>query len=140
MNGPVTGRRWPTLLDAMPLVRTANALSGRRWPKLSGNDLINPILESAVGRSVRVGFLVGTIGTPGQLHELVGQRLPAIRAARIWAPAQCVRHIERYRGRAYSALFRAVVASMYVARHSATLHRHSLAITVHRRCRQDGRR
>ena len=47
VNEMTGGLRWLTLLDGAPLVRTANALSGRNWPKLSSGDLINPILEAA---------------------------------------------------------------------------------------------
>ncbi|MGB3676822.1 MAG: hypothetical protein WA988_20525, partial [Candidatus Nanopelagicales bacterium] len=39
---PTRGRtselRWLTLLDGVPLVRTASAISGHKWPKLSGSD------------------------------------------------------------------------------------------------------
>lgn len=82
------GLRWLTLLDGMPLVRTANALSGRRWPKLSGSDLINPILESAAELGLRVGFLGGTAETHRQLRGLVGRRIPAIDVAGTWAPSR----------------------------------------------------
>ena len=81
VNGPAKGLRWLTLLDSVALVRTANALSGRSWPKLSGSDLIDPILQSAAALGVRVGFLGGTNDTHRRLRELVGQRFPAIRIA-----------------------------------------------------------
>ena len=32
VHGRAQGLRWLTLLDGVPLVRTANALSGRQWP------------------------------------------------------------------------------------------------------------
>jgi exopolysaccharide biosynthesis WecB/TagA/CpsF family protein len=86
VNAPAKGLRWLTLLDGVPLVRTANALTGRRWPKLSGSDLINPILESAAVLGVRVGFLGGAVDTHRRLRELVAQRFPAIRIAGTWAP------------------------------------------------------
>ena len=76
VNGPAQGLRWLTLLDGVPLVRTANALSGRRWPKLSGSDLIYPILESAADLGVRVGFLGGAAETHSRLREL-GRRTPS---------------------------------------------------------------
>ena len=88
VSGPATGLRWLTLLDGVPLVRSANALAGRRWPKLSGSDLINPILESTAVLGVRVGFLGGAVETHRQLRKLVGERLPAIRIAGIRAPTR----------------------------------------------------
>jgi exopolysaccharide biosynthesis WecB/TagA/CpsF family protein len=88
VNGPAEGLRWLTLLDGVPLVRTANALTGRRWPKLSGSDLIDPILESAAVLGVRVGFLGGAVDTHRRLRELVDRRLPTIRIAGTWAPTR----------------------------------------------------
>src|SRR6478736_6819720 len=86
VDEPARGLRWLTLLDGVPLVRTANALSGRQWPKLSGSDLINPILECAAELGTRVGFLGGTVETHRRLREVLGERLPAIRIAGTWAP------------------------------------------------------
>jgi exopolysaccharide biosynthesis WecB/TagA/CpsF family protein len=88
VNGPAQGLRWLTLLDGVPLVRTANARSGRHWPKLSGSDLIYPILEYAAVRDARVGFLGGTAEAHNRLRELVGESLPAVRIAGTWAPTR----------------------------------------------------
>jgi hypothetical protein len=88
VNGAAEGLRWLTLLDGVPVVRRANALTGRRWSKLSGSDLINPVLESAAVLGARVGFLGGAVDTHRRLRELVGQRLPAIRIAGTWAPTR----------------------------------------------------
>jgi exopolysaccharide biosynthesis WecB/TagA/CpsF family protein len=86
LNGPVKGLRWLTLLDGVPLVQTANTLSGRRWPKLSGSNLIDPILESAAVAGARVGFLGSAVDTHRRLCELVDERFPAIHVAGTWAP------------------------------------------------------
>jgi exopolysaccharide biosynthesis WecB/TagA/CpsF family protein len=88
VNEPARGLRWLTLLDGVPLVRTANALSGRQWPKLSGSDLISPILESAAELGVRVGFLGGAVETHRRLRERLDERLPALRIAGTWAPTR----------------------------------------------------
>jgi exopolysaccharide biosynthesis WecB/TagA/CpsF family protein len=85
---PARGMRWLTLLDGVPLVRSANVLTGRRWPKLAGSDLINPILESGAVLGVRVGFLGGAAETHRQLRKLLGERLPAICIAGTWAPTR----------------------------------------------------
>jgi exopolysaccharide biosynthesis WecB/TagA/CpsF family protein len=78
--------RWLTLLDGVPLVRKANSLTGCDWPKLSGSDLIYPILDSAAGCGARVGFVGGSAETQARLVEVVRQRLPAIRIVGTWAP------------------------------------------------------
>lgn len=88
VHAPAEGLRWLTLLDGVPLVRTANLVSGRRWPKLSGSDLIDPILEAAVLRGARVGFLGGAAETHRQLVQTLGTRFPALCIAGTWAPTR----------------------------------------------------
>lgn len=88
VDGPTQGLRWLTLLDGVPLVRKANALSGREWPKLSGSDLIEPILERAAEHGARVGFLGGMAETHLQLREMMDVQLPTLRIAGTWAPAR----------------------------------------------------
>ncbi|BAW04956.1 WecB/TagA/CpsF family glycosyltransferase [Nocardia seriolae] len=80
------GLRWLTLLDGMPLVRTANARSGRSWPKLSGSDLITPILERAAQTRARVGFLGGTAETHELLLPALAELHPQLIVAGTWAP------------------------------------------------------
>ncbi|MFD5807616.1 WecB/TagA/CpsF family glycosyltransferase [Rhodococcus aetherivorans] len=88
IGDPSRGLRWLTLLDGVPLVRKAEALSGRPWPKLSGSDLIWPILEYAAKHGTRVGFLGGTAETHEQLRKTLRMRLPALQVAGTWAPAR----------------------------------------------------
>jgi exopolysaccharide biosynthesis WecB/TagA/CpsF family protein len=88
VDGPVQGLRWLTLLDGVSLIRTANALSGRHWPKLSGSDLIDPILECAALLRLRVGFLGGAVEAHGRVRTLIGERFPPLCIAGTWAPAR----------------------------------------------------
>ncbi|WP_420749515.1 WecB/TagA/CpsF family glycosyltransferase [Rhodococcus sp. O3] len=82
------GLRWLTLLDGVPLVRKAEALSGRDWPKLSGSDLIGPILEYAAKQGTRVGFLGGTAETHERLRAALNARLPALEIVGTWSPTR----------------------------------------------------
>jgi exopolysaccharide biosynthesis WecB/TagA/CpsF family protein len=86
VRGPTCELRWLTLLDGVPLVRTANAISGHKWPKLSGSDLIYPILEAGAERGLRVGFLGGTQETLRRLRAISAERFPALQLAGTWAP------------------------------------------------------
>jgi exopolysaccharide biosynthesis WecB/TagA/CpsF family protein len=81
-----TGMRWLTLLDGMPLVRTANRLSGKRWPKLSGSDLIGSILDRSAAMGARVGFLGGTTDTHQRLRAQLALKLPRLQLVGTWAP------------------------------------------------------
>jgi len=85
-SGEGSGLRWLTLLDGVPLVRRANALTGRAWPKLSGSDLIEPVLQRAIAHGARVGFLGGTVSTHRQLRNTVTVRFPDLKLAGTWAP------------------------------------------------------
>lgn len=80
------GLRWLTLLDGMPLVRTANARSGRDWPKLSGSDLITPILERAMTARARVAFLGGSTETHELLVPALAEQFPRLTVAGTWSP------------------------------------------------------
>ncbi len=82
------GMRWLTLLDGAPLVRKADALTGRPWAKLSGSDLIDEVIEAAAVCGARLGFLGGTAETHRSLLERVGQRHPAVCIAGTWAPTR----------------------------------------------------
>jgi exopolysaccharide biosynthesis WecB/TagA/CpsF family protein len=82
--------RWLTLLDGVPLVRTANRLSGRAWPKLSGSDLLASMLALATRRQVRVGFLGGTGATQKELRAILDSRYPQLIVAGYWAPERIV--------------------------------------------------
>lgn len=86
--GQSSGIRWLTLLDGIPLVRAANSLTGSRWPKLSGSDLIDPILESVVAKGARIGVLGGQTKTHMRLRALLNDRFPTICIAGMWAPTR----------------------------------------------------
>ncbi|TSD94465.1 WecB/TagA/CpsF family glycosyltransferase [Skermania sp. ID1734] len=83
---PAPDLRWLTLLDGAPLVHEANKIGGEEWPKLSGSDLIHPILAAASDRGIRVGFLGSDPDTHRQLLVRLGERFPDLRVAGTWAP------------------------------------------------------
>ncbi|WP_457964489.1 WecB/TagA/CpsF family glycosyltransferase [Arthrobacter sp. D1-29] len=77
---------WLTLLDGSPLVSQAAVITGRKWPRLSGSDLIGPLLDAAEGAGLRVGFIGGT----AQCHDLIRENFaidhPGLTVAGWWAP------------------------------------------------------
>ncbi len=82
------GIQWLSLLDGAPLVAQAKRMTGRSWPRLAGSDLIDPLLDQAATRGIRIGFLGGTEET----HELLRGKLaagrPDLEIAGWWAPAR----------------------------------------------------
>lgn len=77
---------WLLLADGQPVVDRANDLTGTKWPRLTGSDLLPEILELAQGLGKSVGFLGGT----PQVHERLRRRLantyPTLPVAGYWAP------------------------------------------------------
>lgn len=77
---------WMTLLDGAPLVARSENLTGQRWPRLAGSDLIEQILDTAAALGLSVGFLGGS----EEAQRLVASRLeterPFLQVAGWWAP------------------------------------------------------
>jgi exopolysaccharide biosynthesis WecB/TagA/CpsF family protein len=78
--------RWLNLLDGAPLVWRARQLTGRRWPRLAGSDLIEPILDAAEFNSLSIGFLGGSAATHADLATVMSRRWPNLHVAGYWAP------------------------------------------------------
>jgi len=87
-----TGRQlhWLTLLDGAPLVTKAGKLTGSRWPRLSGSDIIGPIIQLATLTGWRIGFLGGTSETHARLQHTLPADHPGLIVSGYWAPARSV--------------------------------------------------
>ena len=81
-----TTLNWLTLLDGAPLRAKAEALTGQQWPRLAGSDMINPLLDQAESRGLRVGFLGGSQQTQEMLKQELLARRPGLRVSGWWAP------------------------------------------------------
>lgn len=79
---------WLSLLDGSPLVARARVLTGRRWPRLAGSDLIEPILDECERRQLRVGFLGGSSETQTVLRGLLDCSRPELAVSGFWSPAR----------------------------------------------------
>lgn len=77
---------WMTLIDGVPLARTAHRMTGVAWPRLAGSDLIGPVLHLASQHGWSVGFLGGTDETHKALMESMRRRRPDVRVSGYWAP------------------------------------------------------
>ncbi|MGO4383808.1 WecB/TagA/CpsF family glycosyltransferase [Specibacter sp. RAF43] len=74
------------LIDGAPLVAQARRVSGRRWPRLAGSDLIAPLLDAAEREGLRIGFLGGSPATQAELRNQLATRRPRLAVAGWWSP------------------------------------------------------
>jgi N-acetylglucosaminyldiphosphoundecaprenol N-acetyl-beta-D-mannosaminyltransferase len=79
---------WRVLLDGSPLARRSRWLTKRPWPRLSGSDLLEPILDRAVRANASVGFLGGTLQMQDRLLANLKTRYPDLLIAGTWAPTR----------------------------------------------------
>ncbi len=84
----VSDLEWLVLLDGVPLVRRAAALTGREWPQLAGSDLLPHILAAAENAGASVGFLGGTGPTHEALSRVLATRFGALKVAGMWGPSR----------------------------------------------------
>lgn len=77
---------WLSLLDGAPLVTQARRLTGTKWPRLAGSDIIGPLLGVAAEREVRIGFLGGSQETHELLKDQMRRLRPDLVVAGWWAP------------------------------------------------------
>ena len=84
------GLDWLMLADGAPIAACAGYVSRRRWPRLTGADLLPDFLQVAADEGARVGFLGGTPEVHRQLTQELRTRLPGLAPARFWAPPRAV--------------------------------------------------
>ena len=68
------GRRWLVTIDGVPIERAVTKFTGNHWPKLSGSDVIEELLELAAASQWRVAVVGGDPDRFAALVQLVEQR------------------------------------------------------------------
>ncbi len=79
---------WLYLLDGAPLVRQAERVTGARWPRLAGSDLIGPVLDAAEANGFSIGFLGGAEDTHDALRRRLAAMRPGLDVRGFWAPTR----------------------------------------------------
>jgi len=79
---------WLDLIDGAPVAAAARRLTGSRWPRLAGSDLIAPLLDRAEREGVRVGFLGGGEESRRLLLENLARERPGLVVAGGWSPTR----------------------------------------------------
>ena len=82
-----TGRlEWLLLADGMPIAWRGQLLTAKRWPRVTGADLLPAVLALAEKTGQRVGFFGGSAQTHDLLAERVRQSYPALQVSGMWSP------------------------------------------------------
>jgi N-acetylglucosaminyldiphosphoundecaprenol N-acetyl-beta-D-mannosaminyltransferase len=77
---------WLILLDGQPMVLAARRLTGVRYPRLAGADLLPALLSFAEADQRRVAFLGGRPSVRAPLLAALQERWPQLRVVGHWTP------------------------------------------------------
>ncbi|WP_308128538.1 WecB/TagA/CpsF family glycosyltransferase [Rhodococcoides kroppenstedtii] len=77
---------WLLLADGQPIVDRAQDLTGTKWPRLTGADLLPKLLELARAQRKSVGFLGGTPRVHEHLRTALARDYPGLEVSGYWAP------------------------------------------------------
>lgn len=79
---------WLWLADGAPVAWRGARLAGTPWPRVTGADLLVPLLDAAVAQRAPIGFLGGLPTTHERLSAVLTRRHPQAEPPRFWAPAR----------------------------------------------------
>lgn len=86
MPAPSLGVEWLSLVDGTPIAWRARLAASWQVPKLSGADLILPILDAAEQEGLSFGVLGGRPDASAAAAEQIARRWPRLRIAGMWTP------------------------------------------------------
>ena len=76
---------WVPIVDGMPPSVVATVLTGGRWPRIPGSDVLAMTLDLADARALRVGFFGGADRTHQELGRILHERWPHL-TTQWWSP------------------------------------------------------
>lgn len=82
------GPDWLWLADGAPVAWRGRRLTGEVWPRLTGADLLEPLLQVAIEQGAQIGFLGGLATTHALLAKVLSGRYPDAAPARFWSPSR----------------------------------------------------
>lgn len=77
---------WLNLIDGAPIAQHVRRVTGIACPKLSGSDLIGPVLDEAANQTLSVGVIGGMPEVTADLTARFAADWPGIRFAGHWTP------------------------------------------------------
>lgn len=79
---------WLNLVDGAPIAKQARRVTGIPCPKLSGSDLIDPVLDDAAEQGLSVGVIGGMPDVTASLRARFEKDWSRIRFAGHWTPTR----------------------------------------------------
>ncbi|WP_082940337.1 WecB/TagA/CpsF family glycosyltransferase [Mycolicibacterium peregrinum] len=79
---------WLWLADGAPVAWRGSRLSGGPWPRVTGADLLGPLLDVCAEHQAQVGFFGGMPQTHERLAAVLAQRHPSAPPPLFWSPAR----------------------------------------------------
>ncbi|MGX1793235.1 WecB/TagA/CpsF family glycosyltransferase [Microbacterium sp. NPDC055312] len=79
---------WLNLIDGAPIAAHVRRISGVPCPKLSGSDLIGPVLDDAADARLSVGVIGGMPEVTDALQRRLDVDWPQLRFAGHWTPSR----------------------------------------------------
>jgi len=79
---------WLNLVDGAPIAQQVRRVTGIPCPKLSGSDLIGPVLDDAAAGGLSIAVLGGMPEVTGALRTRLETDWPQVRFAGHWTPSR----------------------------------------------------
>lgn len=86
--GATGSYEWLNLIDGAPVARQVKRVTGLRYPRLAGSDLIFPILDSAADGGHAVGVVGGLPEVKPLFADRVFRQWPDLQIAGHWTPSR----------------------------------------------------
>lgn len=121
---------WMWLADGAPVAWRGARLCGGPWPRVTGADLLEPLLDGCAARGVQVGFFGGLPATHTRLAAVFAARYPTAGPARFWSPTreqvECPRASTRLAAEIAAARVRVLVVGLGKPRQEWWIDRHGI--------------
>ncbi|MBU9766759.1 WecB/TagA/CpsF family glycosyltransferase [Mycobacterium sp. TNTM28] len=123
------GPQWVWVADGAPVAWRGSRLVGAPWPRVTGADLLEPLLDACVQHRVPVGFLGGRPDTHRRLAQVWAQRYPTAEPAWFWSPSrgdvECPLKSAELAGQVRTAGVRTLVVGLGKPRQELWIDRHA---------------
>ncbi|MUL81737.1 WecB/TagA/CpsF family glycosyltransferase [Mycobacterium sp. CBMA247] len=125
------GTEWLWVADGAPVAWRGSRLAGISWPRVTGADLLEPLLDVCVQQCAQVGFLGGLPDTHQRLAEVWARRYPTAAPALFWSPSrsevECPRRSAELAAQVRAAGVRVLIVGLGKPRQEVWIDRHAVS-------------